>query len=115
MEPISFDGTEEKKNGRSTRRKTVISTSPPPAPKRHTSNRNGRRKPKIIYGGGDSIANEEDFESDIEIDSFEEDASSQVESALLPPSGKTGADRMGVFTGNQPDTDYKFVDEKRKV
>lgn len=62
---------------------------------------------------GDSIANEEDQDSDMEEESYGEAESSQVESALLPP--KAGGDRMGVFTANQPDTDYKFIDEKRKV
>lgn len=63
--------------------------------------RSNRRKTREQIG--DSIANEEDFDSDIEMDSYGENESSQVESALLP-IGKS--DRMGVYSGNNPDTDY---------
>jgi hypothetical protein len=63
--------------------------------------RSNRRKTRQQIG--DSIANEEDFDSDMEMDSYGENESSQVESALLPP-GKS--DRMGVYSGNNPDTDY---------
>ena len=96
MEPISFDGTEDKKNTRSNRRRT-ISTSPPRPARVSKNNRSSRRKTR--HQVGDSIANEEDFDSDIEVESYGEAESSQVESALLPQNGKT-TDRMGVFTGN---------------
>jgi hypothetical protein len=111
VEPISFDGTEEKKNTRSGRRRTISNSPPKPARSSRGNNRSSRRKTRQV---GDSIANEEDFDSDMEVESYGEAESSQVESAIVPTNGKA-YDRMGVFTGNQPDTDWQFIDDKRKV